>query len=265
MKLKLILKGLWIGSTMTIPGVSGGTMAVICGIYEELISAINGLAKEPKKHLPFLLYFIAGAGAGFILFARFITLLLENNLTGDYVRMLFAGIVVGGIPLLVHKSNIHRLSVSHFLYMLLGAVIVILLSQLPAGLLSSGNLLTYILLQALGGIIVAVALVLPGISVSHMLYILGIYEIVLEKVYSFRWFSLIPLVAGVIVGIFVTTNILEKLLNKHPDKIYMVITGFVAASIISLFPVKQVEHPVICIAIFLIGYVVMNNICKIEK
>ena len=88
--------------------------------------------------------------------------------------------------------------------------------------------------QLIGGIIIAIALVLPGISVSHMLYILGIYESVMHSVYSFHWFNLVPLVLGVVVGIFATTNIIEKLLKKYPDKVYMTIIGFVTASLITL-------------------------------
>ena len=91
MNIILILKGLWIGSTMTIPGVSGGTMAVVTGIYEELIKSINGLRKEPKEHLPFLIKFALSALVGFILFAGFVTYLLENIHTGTYIRFLFAG------------------------------------------------------------------------------------------------------------------------------------------------------------------------------
>lgn len=78
MQIKLIGKALWIGATMTIPGVSGGTMAVVMGIYEDLIRAVNGLRNEPKKYIGFLLQFVLAAGAGFLLLARLVTWLLEQ-------------------------------------------------------------------------------------------------------------------------------------------------------------------------------------------
>lgn len=231
MNLKTIFKALWIGSTMTIPGVSGGTMAIIVGIYEKLISSINNLLKAPKKSIPFLLQFLLGAGTGFILFAKLITSLLENQTTGPIVKVIFIIIILAGIPFLYKKANIEKLSFLHLLYVISGALIIFLISSIPEGIFSQGTGLTGLLFQFIGGIIIAIALVLPGISVSHMLLILGIYESVMESVYTFQWFSLIPLVLGVLIGTFTTTNILEKVLTKHPDKVYLIIIGFVAASL----------------------------------
>ena len=106
MQINVILKALWIGSTMTIPGISGGTMAVIVGIYEELISSINGLLKDPKKHLPFLLQFVISACVGFILFAKLVTTLLDSPKYGNIVKIIFVIIILAGIPFLYKKANI---------------------------------------------------------------------------------------------------------------------------------------------------------------
>lgn len=234
LSLFLILKAFFIGSTMTIPGVSGGTMAVITGIYENLISAINGLRKDLKKHIIFLLQFAISALVGFVLFAGIVTNLLESPKTGTIIRIVFVVIVLAGIPTLVKKSNIKKIQASHLFCLIIGAAIVLSISRLPVGLFSSGTGASYIIMQFIGGVIVAIALILPGISVSHMLYILGLYKPVMENVYSFNWFILIPLFLGIIIGIFATTNILEKLLDKYTDKVYMLVIGFVSASISSL-------------------------------
>ena len=234
MQINVILKALWIGSTMTIPGISGGTMAVIVGIYEELITSINGLLKDPKKHLPFLLQFVVSACIGFILFAKLVTTLLESPKYGSIVKIVFVIIILVGIPFLYKKANIKTLGFSHILCIFTGILIVVSISSLPSDLFIEKKGFFNLLIQLIGGIIIAIALVLPGISVSHMLYILGIYESVMHSVYSFHWFNLVPLLAGVILGTFATTSILEKLLNKYPDKVYMTILGFVAASITTL-------------------------------
>lgn len=257
MNIILILKGLWIGSTMTIPGVSGGTMAVVTGIYEELIKSINGLRKEPRKYLPFLFKFAFSALVGFVLFAGFVTYLLDNIYTGTYIRFLFAGIVIGGVPLLVRKSGIQKISVSDIFFVCSGALLVYLLTLLPSDMFSSGEGLQYVLMQFVGGFIVAVALILPGISASHMLYILGLYGTVLQKVYNFQWLSLIPLITGIFAGMFITANILEKLLTKCPGKVYMTIIGFVAASIISLLPHDKINSPITCLIVFVAGFFIM--------
>ena len=234
MQINVILKALWIGSTMTIPGISGGTMAVIVGIYEDLISSINGLLKEPKKHAPFLLQFIIFACIGFILFAKLVTSLLESPKYGNIIKILFVIIILAGLPFLYKKANIKSLDFSHILCIFAGILIVLSISSIPSDMFMERNGLLNLLIQLVGGIIIAIALVLPGISVSHMLYILGIYESVMHSVYSFHWFNLVPLLLGVVLGTFATTNILEKLLKKYPDKVYMTILGFVAASLTTL-------------------------------
>ena len=234
MQLNVILKALWIGSTMTIPGISGGTMAVIVGIYEELISSINGLLKNPKKHLPFLLQFVTFACIGFVLFARLVTTLLENPSYGYIVKIIFVLIILAGLPFLYKKTGVTTLTPLHIFFILSGTFLVIAISSIPPDTFTEKGGLLNLFLQLLGGIIIAIALVLPGISVSHMLYILGIYESVMHSVYSFHWFNLVPLLLGIIAGTFATTSILEKLLKKYPDKVYMTIIGFVAASLITL-------------------------------
>lgn len=234
MQINVILKALWIGSTMTIPGISGGTMAVIVGIYEELISSINGLLKNPKKHLPFLLQFVISACIGFVLFARLVTSLLESPKYGTIVKVIFVLIILAGIPFLYKKANIQSLNLTHIICIFAGILIVLSISSIPSDLFLAKEGFLNLLIQLIGGIIIAIALVLPGISVSHMLYILGIYESVMHSVYSFHWFNLVPLLLGVVLGTFATTSILEKLLKKYPDKVYMTILGFVAASLTTL-------------------------------
>lgn len=235
MNIILFLKGLFIGSTMTIPGVSGGTMAIILGVYEDLIHNVNQIKKEPFKSVLFLCNIGLGGLIGFVAFARIISYLLTNSTTGIYVRIIFAIIVLCGIPLLVKKSDITKLSIVNILWLFLGLFLVLSLSTLPKGLFASGLGLSFIIMQLLGGIIVAIALVLPGISASHMLYILGLYTSVLENVYTFKWLSLTPLLLGIIIGTFATANVLERLINKYTENTYMVIIGFVVGSVVGLF------------------------------
>ena len=254
MQIKLIGKALWIGATMTIPGVSGGTMAVVMGIYEDLIRAVNGLRKEPKKYIGFLLQFVLAAGAGFLLLARLVTWLLEQSQLGEVTRFLFCGIVLGGIPLLVKKADIHKLSVSHILCLLMGAGIVLGLGRIPQGVFASGTGLTFWILQLVGGFLIAIALVLPGISTSHMLYILGLYEVVLQKVYTLRFWELLPLAVGCILGTFLTTNALEKLLDRFPSRVYMAIIGFVAGSVVVLIPTGGLSRVVWDVIVCVVGF-----------
>lgn len=255
------LRGAFVGGTMTVPGVSGGTMAIIIGVYEKLLYSINNIRRNPKESIKFLIGFSAGGIVGFLLLARLVTSLIDNNTTGAFMRFLFSGIVLGGIPLLVKKSGMKKITLGNVSFMLLGATVVIALSLLPEGSFLSDNFLMNIILRFIGGVIVAIALILPGISATHMLYVLGLYSEVLELVYSFKFLELIPLAAGGIIGILLTAKGIEKLIEKYTLSIYMVIIGFVAGSLVSLLKGVMVEN-VLAYFMFIPGFLIMHFVSK---
>lgn len=252
--IRTIVKALWIGATMTVPGVSGGTMAVITGIYEPLIHAVNGVRKDPKKHIGFLLQFVLAAGIGFFLFAGGVTWLLENKTTAEITRLLFCGIVTGGIPVLVVESKVQRIHISHVLWMCCGALLVFSISGITVRTAMQQAGMRAVLIQFAGGLLVAVALVLPGISVTHMLYLLGIYEWVCHRMYQLQFLALLPLVCGVLIGTFLSAGLIERMFQKFPTQVYMVIIGFVAASLVSLFPTQALATPVADLLAFAAGF-----------
>ena len=96
---KTFIKGLVIGATMTVPGVSGGSMAMVLGIYDRLLKHVSEITKYPKESLTFLLWFAAGAGSGAFLFSRGISWLLTTRAEG-VLRFFFLGAVAGGIPMI---------------------------------------------------------------------------------------------------------------------------------------------------------------------
>ena len=103
--IKILLKGAWVGGTMTVPGVSGGTMAMVLGIYDRLISSVSRVFKEPKQSIPFLLWFALGGAGGILLFSRGISLLLSSRWEVP-ARFFFLGAVGGGIPLIFKEAGI---------------------------------------------------------------------------------------------------------------------------------------------------------------
>ena len=112
--------GAWIGGTMTVPGVSGGSMAMILGIYDRLIASINGIFQKGKfkESVLFLLKFILGAGLGLFLFAKLITLSLTHfPMATSYF---FLGCVAGGAPMIFRSAKIKKVGVPVFIYPVLG-------------------------------------------------------------------------------------------------------------------------------------------------
>lgn len=255
-----ILKGLIIGATMIVPGVSGGSMAMILGIYDRLISAVSNFRKHPKENGKLLVKFLLGAGIGAFLFSTPIAWLLGNHeLPTMYF---FIGAVFGGIPLIERKSKIEKFSFGSMLYMLAGAVSVLLISMLPEGIFH-GNISWMKLFIA--GIAAAIALVLPGISFSHFLLILGLYEGMLYAIKHLDLMFLLSLGAGILVGVILFSKMLEIVMNKYPEPTYLIILGFILGSVAQIFPgiPTGIEIPV-CIGLAVAGFFIIKNLVAHE-
>ncbi len=302
--MEVFLKGLWIGGTMTVPGVSGGTMAILLGIYDRLIGAVSGLI--PKKsdggrpedadeipqsaeavpkgrrgrttrwsmyrktalyNLLFLTVFLLGAGLGMLLFAKIISGLLEEPVSGGYVRFFFLGAVAGGIPLILSSAKIKKFSVWLLVLPVIGAGLVYGLTFLPEEMFSleaAGGAGAF-LLKLAGGIILAIALVLPGVSASQMLYTLGIYEELLTCISEFRIVPLIPLGIGTVLGILLITKTLDTLMTKYPKQTFLIIFGFILGSLPELFPRNEEGNYLLCGVCVAVGFLLAYAIGKRER
>lgn len=261
--IKNFLKGLVVGIATLVPGVSGGTMAIILGIYDDLIHSISNYFKDWKKNTSFLVQVGLGGLAGIVLFSK----LLESALNSfPYpMRFLFIGVICGGIPVLYKKSTSGKKSKGDLIFLLIGFVIVLLLGAEPAATTSmatSKGILSLVFLL-IAGIILAIALILPGISGSFMLLTLGLYGVTLNAINNRDIPFLIPLGIGVAIGVLGTTKVIEKLMEKHPSKTYLLILGFVIGSIIPVFPgIPKGFDIVSSIATFVIGYLLIRWISK---
>ena len=296
--MEVFFKGLWIGGTMTVPGVSGGTMAILLGIYDRLIGAVSGLipkrdigrgkeavgytevyggdkgtvcGKEYRKtalhSLLFLVTFLLGAGLGMLLLAKLISGLLDQPVAGGYVRFFFLGAVAGGIPLIISSARVKKFSVWLLLLPVIGAGLVYGLTFLPEEMFSletAGGAGAF-LLKLAGGIILAVALVLPGVSASQMLYTLGIYEELLSCISDFRVLPLIPLGIGTVLGILFITKTLDTLMTKYPKQTFLIIFGFILGSLPELFPRNTEGNYLLCGVCAAVGFLLAYWIGKRER
>ena len=257
------LKGLTVGGTMLVPGVSGGSIAMILGIYEKLITSVSSFNKKKAENFLFLLIFVIGAGLGMIIFAKPLLTLIEA-----YPKpMLFGilGAVAGGLPMLYKEAGIKNFSFSYLLYILLGIVIVLGISALPANLIDTNitHDFVHIMLLLAAGFILAIALVLPGISVSYLLLLLGLYEQTINAISTFDMLFLLPLALGVFLGIVSITKTLEKAMNEYSAPTYLIILGFVLGSMISAFPGTPTGYQwIICIIAAGLGFSLIYSINK---
>lgn len=262
--LKNFLKGIAISISQIIPGVSGGTIAMILGIYDKLLHAVNNILTDFKNQYKLLLQVGIGAVVGILLFSNIINTLLDKY--PIQLGYLFIGIILGGAPLMFKKATTKGVNIKSLLYLIIGIAVVLLMSgkgtENPV-IITSLNFLNFIWLF-IAGIIIAIALILPGISGSFMLLVLGLYTTVITAVTEFNIPILVPILLGGIVGALGTAKIIENLLNKYPEPTYMIIFGFILGSVFGIFPGYAGFSSLIGIFLGILGFTVTWYISRNE-
>lgn len=244
----LVIKGFFMGIANVIPGVSGGTIAIILGIYEKFISAISNLFKNIKENFRFLIPVVIGMLLAILILSSVIEYSYDNFPIPT--MLLFVGLVLGGIPMLL-KNVIGRKECKMFssyiiLIFTFSLVILMACSDLIFGTAKEVNLLElniggYILLFIVG-VIAAATMVIPGISGSLMLMLLGYYYPIIERINDFVGFNNLTknililgvFGIGVLVGIVLISKLLEMLFEKYNTKTYFGVLGFIFASILAI-------------------------------
>ena len=242
-KIILAVKGALFGVANIIPGVSGGTLALTMGVYEDLINAISHFSKDIKKSLKFLLVFGLGAVLSILLMSKVISLCLYKF--PFPTTLFFIGLIMGGVPLLtrkVRKSKVKPFNLLLF-FITFGIVIGMAFMQEGNNAVSLANVTPWMMiLLFLVGMIAAATMVIPGVSGSFVLMLLGFYKPIVNVVSQLTDFSkvghnlmvLIPFGIGVLLGIILIAKLIEFLFNKYELSTYYAILGFLIASIVTL-------------------------------
>lgn len=267
------VKGFIMGIANIIPGVSGGTLALTLGIYERFIGAISHFFSNLKENIKFLLPIAIGLCLAILSMSRVIDYSYEHFPIPT--TLFFVGLVIGGIPMLYHKvkgkKEGKQISSWIILLMTFSLVIVMAFADQLFGTtakvnLSGLDLWGYIILFFVG-MIAAATMVIPGVSGSLVLMLLGYYYPILKVVKSLTKFENLGeniLIAGifgigVLIGIVLISKIIEFLLKKFETKTYYGVLGFIFASILAI-PIStynEVENLVFSVPQILIGIIFM--------
>ncbi len=269
-----------VGIANIIPGVSGGTMMVAMGLYDSLIHAITHLKREFKKSMQLLIPIFAGAGIAIIVLARVFELLLETY--PIQTNLAFCGLIAGSLPFIFKKVKGHTVTIGKIIPFLIFFAIVIAMALMGetggAAADVSFNLVNVIKLFFVG-LIAAATMVIPGVSGSMMLMLLGYYDTILKTINRFmealakfdipamagELGVLIPFGIGVLVGIGVIAKIIEFIFMKAEIHAYYAIIGLILASPIAiLIKTDWADLSVISIATgvitFAIGWFVASKL-----
>lgn len=240
-----ILKGIVIGIANIIPGVSGGTMMVSMGIYDKIISSVTGMLKHLRESIMTLLPYGIGMVIGIVGPAFLIKYLFANFAFAT--SMAFIGLILGGIPIIVKRISGKRLCPRNIIAFLIMFIFIIGLKFVGgSGSEVSLDVITPILLIELFfvGVIAAATMVIPGVSGSMVLMLLGFYNPVLtaitDCVSALTAFDiavlihnveiLAPFGIGVVIGIFAVAKLIELLIKKQEAMTFSGILGLIIAS-----------------------------------
>ncbi len=239
--IKTFIIGIILGVANVIPGISGATMAVSLNVFDKLINAIN--INKWKDHLNFLAPLCVGAILGIFAFSNVI-LTLKNNYPLA-VNFAFIGIILGSLPSIFKKAlgKDKKVKLLNSLLCIFAFGIMITFSYLEqifmpndeANIWEDNYRLLFILLL-ISSSIAAMAMVIPGISGSLIMLILGIYPVVMEGISTLDFYILLPVFIGSLIGIIIGIAIIKKALLYFPQALYFSILGLVAGSVIPIYP-----------------------------
>ncbi len=240
------LKGLAMGAADVVPGVSGGTIAFISGIYDELITSINSFNLKSLQILKkegfmaafkavngyFLMSLLFGIAISVFSLAKLFKYLLETH--PIYVWSFFFGLVLASIFFIA--KQITKWNLFSVLLLLIGAGVAFYITTIPAiGATNNSNLFLFF-----AGALAICAMILPGISGAFILLLLGAYKPALEAIHNFDLKKLFFLALGAMVGLLSFAKILKWLFEHYRNATLAILTGFVIGSLNKIWPWKEV-------------------------
>ena len=242
----ITLKGMAMGAADVVPGVSGGTIAFISGIYDELLDSINAVNFSLLKQIKssgikvawlqmngnFLLALLLGIGISVFSLAKLLSGLLVTY--PILVWAFFFGLVLASIFFV--GKQISKWSYTAFIALVLGSVLSFMITQLPVA--SSANPAAWYLV--LSGALAICAMILPGISGSFILVLLGVYQVVLTAVHQREFSILVWLALGAVIGLLSFSRILKYVFLHYKNTTLALLTGFLVGALYKIWPWKQV-------------------------
>lgn len=240
------LRGMVIGIANVIPGVSGGTLMVSMGIYDKLILVLTHFIKRMKEAIALLVPIAIGMLLSIAIFAKIFSEILFPKFPLQ-TNLFFIGLIIGGIPVIYKKVKGNTIRLPQIIAFVLLFAIVVGFSLVGEGGGASADITFSVgnVLKLFGvGIIAAATMVIPGVSGSMIMMILGYYNTIIDTVNAFinalksfdipamldTFVVLVPFGIGVVVGAVAVAKLIEFMLNKFPLVTYWAIIGLIVAS-----------------------------------
>lgn len=249
-----MIKGIFIGAGAIVPGVSSGVLCVIFGIYEKLLDAILNFFKDIKRNIKFLFPIALGVGIGVLLFSNILNYLLYDF--PIQTKAIFIGLIIGTIPSLIKEVNEKEtFKPQNVFYLLIalaiGIITVMLENRMHIVSNVDGMSIMYLIMC---GAIMSIGIVVPGVSSTIILMLLGTYSVYLQSVANLYLPVLIPMGIGLVLGSIIVMKLTKKLLEKYYAQTFYSIIGFTIGSIFVILPQGMtLLETILCVLCIILG------------
>lgn len=226
--------GFFIGISIIAPGVSGSIMAVMMGIYDRLIDIISNPFKSFKKNVIYLFPMGIGAVLSIVLFIQIFNWMFEYLTIPAY--LLFMGLIGGSLKDVFNEANKGKMKKRYII-----AIVIAILFAAAVGMLTHVDVVqntysTNPLYFLLCGFIAGIVGMIPGMSVSMILMLLGVYQPMLDAVSKFEIITMLPVAVGFFAGMILLARFIKYLFKRFHSVAYFVVFGFMIGTLISIFP-----------------------------
>lgn len=226
--------GFFLGISIIAPGVSGSIMAVMMGIYDQLINIISNPFKNFKKNFIYLMPMGMGAVLSILILIQLLSFMFENYPVPSY--LLFIGLIGGSLPMVFKEANTDGFKRRYII-----AVTAAFAFAITIGMFARFNVTvtadtSHFFYYPACGAVAGVTSMIPGMSVSMVLMMLNAYEPLLEAAKTFDFITVIPVTACFIVGMVLFSKITKFIFRRYHNFAYFMVLGFMSGSIISIFP-----------------------------
>lgn len=271
MNIQELIKGIIIGIAKIIPGLSGAVLMISFNLYDRAIYAITNFFENPKKHFLFLANLSLGVIIGIVLFSKIISYFLTKYYL--YTTMLFLGLIIGGIPVVHLKVD---RNISNYSLVILSFLIMFFISIFSP---TSHYVLKHNFIDILvffgAGILEAMGTVLPGISSTALLMLIGVYDsyiVTLSNIFNVSFiletlYFLVPFSMGLFLGIIVISILVNYLFRVYSSQTFALILGISLSTVftllVRLFPyITNWFSLFFSVIMLLIGYFLTNRLTK---
>ena len=225
--------GILIGVGAILPGISSGVFMCCFGLYEKIVDSILHFFKDVKGNIKFIVPIAIGTFIGIFLFGNILKILFNKF----YIPTCFAfiGLILGSLKLIIKQANFKKITISHFLVLAITLSLSIYLIVLEKTLNFNINISSNAYL-IIAGILMSSGIVIPGVSKTVILMMLGIYPIYLSAVSSLNLSFLFPIGVGLIIGGIMFLCLINFLFKYAKSYTYFGIIGFIIGSIFVIYP-----------------------------